>query len=140
MTNEEMQRVIAESLGYKWWKCNQFKAFQLRHPSVDKKTMDGKSPINTWDECDKPADENSASAYGLPNWPEDLNACRRDFEVFLRKNQFHYVNYWDNFFTVVTGLKWTGDIGYFGFDLLHATAAKHCETFIKTVCPEEWIP
>lgn len=68
----------------------------------------------------------------LPNYPSDLNACH-EMEKVLRNDQFHYTAYWRSLFKVVAGKKWTGDIGYFYFDLIHATAAQRCEAFLRTL-------
>lgn len=67
-----------------------------------------------------------------PDYLSDLNAMH-EAENHLRNNQFHYVNYPDALFEVVTGCKWSGDLGYFTFCFVNATAAQRAEAFLKTI-------
>ena len=67
----------------------------------------------------------------IPNI-DDLNIIHEAVES-LRGNQFHYVDYPHQLFKVVSGMDWTGDVGYFFFCLVNATAAQRREAFLKTV-------
>lgn len=73
-----------------------------------------------------------AYAHQLPDYLNDLNAMAAAEKV-LRNDQFNYTAYWKNLFQVVAGKEWAGDIGYFHFEMAHATAAQRAEAFLKTL-------
>lgn len=70
----------------------------------------------------------------LPDYLNDLNEMHKAVES-LRENQFHYVDYPRQLFKVVSGIEWTGDVGYFFFCLVNATAtaAQRAEAFLRTL-------
>jgi len=72
----------------------------------------------------------------LPDYLTDLNAMH-EAEKVLRNDQFHYTAYWRHLFQVVAGKAWAGDIGYFHFEMTHATAAQRAEAFLRTL--GKWI-
>ena len=69
----------------------------------------------------------------LPNYLEDLNAMH-DAEKVLRNNQFHFVDYLRELWCVIhPNVKYTGDLGYIGFDFVNATASQRAEAFLRTI-------
>jgi hypothetical protein len=69
----------------------------------------------------------------LPDYLNDLNAMH-EAEETLRKNQFHFVDYYGTLFMVVSCLEtYEGNIGYFEFELVTATASQRAEAFLKTI-------
>lgn len=69
----------------------------------------------------------------LPDYLNDLNAMH-EAEKVLRQNQFHFVDYYGNLFKVISGKShYDGDIGYFGFELVNATASQRAEAFLRTI-------
>lgn len=110
LTQEEKRVRIAEACGWESiWKDDRknFRGFHLSHAA------DGKHRL-------------------IPDYFNDFNACY-EMEEALRNDQFSYTAYWRALFKVVTGKEWSGDIGYFHFAMVHATAAQRAEAFGKTL-------
>lgn len=112
MSEQEQRIAIAEFCGWKWrWKDSQQLVSQWSSPKDNSRFFDNE----------------------LPEYLRDLNAIHEAVEK-LRENQFHYVNYWDELFKVVTGMKWTGlNLGYFGFTFIQATASQRAEALLRTI-------
>jgi hypothetical protein len=69
----------------------------------------------------------------LPDYLNDLNAMH-EAEKVLRQNQFHFVDYYGTLFRVVSRSEtYEGNIGYFGFELVTATASQRAEAFLRTI-------
>jgi hypothetical protein len=108
MNDSEMQIAIAEACG---WKL---------HPKNDSIVIPPNSPNSV------------QPRHTLPDYLNDLNAMHEAEEV-LRNDQFNYTSYWRHLFQVVAGKEWTGDIGYFHFEMAHATSTQRAEAFLKTL-------
>ncbi len=67
-----------------------------------------------------------------PDYPNDLNAMH-EAEERLRKNQFHFVNYPEILFGLVSGTKISNGLGYFTFNFIHAKADERAEALLKTI-------
>ena len=68
----------------------------------------------------------------VPDYLNDLNAMHEAEEV-IRANQFRFVNYPQELFKVIARREWNGDLGYFTFNFINATAAQRAEAFLKTL-------
>jgi len=136
--NIDKQRIaIAETLGIRV----NFWFFQWL--SGDKKTWVDSPPYKTEDTAREEMDD--TKNYGPVRWIGEVK-CVIDAPDYLnnlddicgaveslRNNQFHYVRYPRELFEVVSKRKWTGDMGYFLFNLVNATAGQQCEAYLKTL-------
>lgn len=82
----------------------------------------------------KPGDP-SGTGWGESYLPDtDSLDVMHEAEKALRNNQFHFVHYlrelWD---VIYPAVKYTGDLGYLGFDFIRATAAQRREALLKTI-------
>jgi len=125
MTPEQQRIAIAEACGWS------FGRFNVRDPQGKHQTY----------VCGLGRDKERYNVKGakealrfklIPNYLNDLNAMH-EAEKVLREDQFSYVAYWQHLFTVVAGKEWTGDIGYFHFEMAHATASQRAEAFLRTL-------
>lgn len=129
MTPEQLRIAVAEVLGW-------------RKAKIDKASCGGAVYETVWFEPGYEPSEQTADwiarngRINPPNYPSDLNACA-EMEAFLRNNQFHYVDYPHQLFKVVTGKKWNGDMGYFFFNIVNASALDRCLAFLATIHPQK---
>jgi len=131
MTPEEQRIAIAEACGWKWWKHTKSETFIFAHPDRDKASLD--SDCMQWERCEKtPTPPHFVSMSGTPDYLNDLNAMH-EADGFLRKNQFHAVDYPHWLFKVVSGLEWKGDMGYFMPNFTMASAPERAEAFLRTL-------
>jgi len=82
------------------------------------------NPMGFWVHPDK-----SGLWIDLPDFHGSLDAMAQA-EESLRNNQFHFVDYPRQLFKVVSGREWDGDMGYFFFNLINASAAQRAEAFV----------
>ena len=119
MTDREQRIAIGKTQGAKLW----------NNPTIYK-------PTQIWSiDCPSPGDviyHLSDECGLLPDYLNNLNAMSI-VEQLVRQDQFHYVNYAKNLFKVVSGVDWTGNLGYFAFEFVTATARQRAEAFLKTL-------
>lgn len=128
MTDDEIRIAVAESVGWQRWRSKAGKV-ALRKPTEETAEYWRSFGCEiTTEEITEPFPK----TFPVPDYPNDLNAIGEAVEG-LRKNQFHFVDFPKRLFQVVTGLEWTGDVGYFFFNLVNATASQRCEAYLRTI-------
>jgi len=121
MTDDEIRVRVAEACG--WKNVHRFNKWQ-------------EGGTASYKDGDLVGDFGDHTRWHLPNYPADLNACH-SMEKTLRENQFHFVAYTRKLWRVVfPNVDYTGDLGYLGFDYIHATARARCEAFLAVMQPE----
>lgn len=109
--DSELNRIIAEWCG---WKYNGMGTVGSLHHPTNCTCFDG-------------------AGCSIPSYCTDLNAMHEAVET-LRNNQVHFFGYFGSLFTVVTnGLEWGGDLEFFGFNLINATARQRAEALVRVI-------
>lgn len=114
MTNEEIDRAIAEHLGWTYLP-----------PRVDPNGIP----------CSPCWVDPGCGPYvhtGHPSYSTDLNAMH-EAEETLRKNQFHFVHYTRELWKLEAGDVEYGNLGYFGFNFVTMDANRRAEAFLRTI-------
>lgn len=129
MTNEEMRKAIAEHLG---WKLYQFNFAMrswlvLKEPGFDPSKLDKAAEAFEvgWEACEYLP----FSWDGVPNWPEDLNACVEFEEALVGTDR--RTLYLDHLYAIACddgAQKWERE-----WFTVAAKAPQRCEAFLRAI-------
>ena len=123
MNNDQKRAAIAEACGAKWYKtyANNFRSLKFN------------SNLPKWELADGTEEIYRDYLYGIPDYLNDLSACREMEKALKPYEQLYYGQH----LNTVLGrpLNLDGDTQNGGddvFAIAHATAAQKCEAFLRT--------
>lgn len=85
-----------------------------------KQSVEQKKAVQTWKEI---TGEDLGENHGIPNYPEDLNACH-EMEKHIKGRD------WDVWLGHLEGIT---NCGYSKIEAMRATPPQRCEAFLKTI-------